>query len=497
LSQGELAEKKQVNFNTRCGWILVLSTFLLLICPLTLCALNFTDVTDAYGTGDRGHGMGAAFSDVDGDGDLDLYVSNKSGENALYLNDGGGTFVKAIRNTGSRLDDAGMSMGSVFGDIDNDGDQDLYIVKGGGHEIEANRLLLNEDGRFVDITGRAGVGSRDFTYSAAFADVDNDGYLDLYLANHGVGARNTLYRNQRDGTFVDITDSAGVGDRGWSWNAVFSDINGDGFQDLYVVNGRYPSGEPNRLYQNRGDGTFIDVSRESGTDDANWGLGAVFADVDNDGDFDLFVTNHIGINRLYLNNGTGLFKDVSQLSGIAYAGRGKGSSFGDVDHDGDLDLYVSGTNLGNRLYLNDGKGVFTDVSDQHPGLMNKKVRTSGTVLADVDNDGDLDLYLVNWGSEDKLYLNGQNDRRFLKIRLKGSVSNADAVGARVRVSDQGNLIGVRDLKTLSGFCTQPPLELHFGLPEEGVYRVDVDFPSGITSTGDYSSGQVVTIVEGR
>jgi hypothetical protein len=225
----------------------VVLTAVLLLLPAAAIALDFTDITEMAGVGDRGHGKGVAFADVDNDGDFDLYVSNKGGQNVLYVNQGG-VYVDGSAQAGDRLDDPGLSMGSVFGDYDNDGDQDLYIVKGGRYEIEANRLLRNDNGRFVDVTNRAGVGSKEFTYSAAFADVDNDGLLDLYLANYGVGARNTLYRNNGDGTFTDVTDTAGVGDRSWSWSAVFADVNSDGYQDLYVVNGRYPAGEPNHLY---------------------------------------------------------------------------------------------------------------------------------------------------------------------------------------------------------------------------------------------------------
>lgn len=477
-------------------WSVTWMTAAFLVFPAFTYALQFTDITDAAGVGDRGHGKGVAFADVDGDGDLDLYVSNKGGENVLFINNGSGTFVAASRDAGDRLDDSGMSMGSCFGDIDNDGDQDLYIVKGGRYEIEANRMLRNDGGRFVDVTRKAGVGSKEFTYSAAFADVDNDGFLDLYLANYGVGAKNILYRNNGDGTFTDVTDASGVGDRSWSWSAVFSDINGDGFQDLYVVNGRYPAGEPNHLYMNKGDGTFKDVSRESGVNDGNWGLGAAFADVDNDGDFDLFVSNYVGPNKMYLNDGSGVFSDVSERSGLADEGWGKGPSFGDVDHDGDLDLYEGDCKLANKLYLNDGHGVFTDVADQNPTLKNETVRTKGTAFADVDNDGDLDLYVVNWGVSNRLYRNEQNDGRYLKIRLKGTVSNADAVGARVSVSRAGRLVGVQEVKTLTGFCSQAPLDLHFGLPAEGDYQVDVVFPSGLRASGTYRSGQSITIVEG-
>lgn len=466
-----------------------------LIFPVCAFAVSFTDITDVAGVGDRGHSEGAAFADIDNDGDLDLYISNSGGDNALYLNDGIGIFAKAPREVGDRLDDSGMSMGSCFGDIDNDGDQDLYIVKGGRYEMEANRLLVNENGRFVDRTRGSGVDSKEFTYSAAFADIDNDGFIDLYLANSGVGAKNTLYRNNGDTTFTDITDSAGVGDRSWSWSAVFSDVNNDGYQDLYVVNGRYPGGEPNHLYMNNGDGTFQDASRSSGVDDGNWGLGAATADVDNDGDFDLFVSNFTGPNKLYLNNGSGIFTDVSEKSGLADEGWGKGPTFGDIDHDGDLDLYEGDGKHANKLYINNGSGVFNDAAESNPLLKNETARTQGTVFADIDNDGDLDLYVVNWGAGNRLYRNDLDNDRFLKVNLTGTVSNANAVGAKVVVSKDGKLAGVREVKSLTGLNSQAPLDLHFGLPAAGEYQVDVFFPSGLKTSRTVSSGRAVTIVE--
>lgn len=473
----------------------VLSAFLLLMIPATGTAMVFTEITDAAGVGDRGQGEGVAFADVDDDGDLDLYISNSGGENLLYINDGTGVFTTATGKMGNRLADSGMSMGSCFGDIDNDGDQDLYIVKGGRYEVEENKLLLNDNGSFTDVTRKAGVGSKEFTYSGAFADIDNDGYLDLYLANSGAGSKNTLYRNNGDGTFEDITDTAGIGDRSWSWSAVFSDVNGDGFQDLYVANGKYPGGEPNHLYINNGDSTFRDATRESGVADGGWSMGAAFADVDGDGDFDLFVSDFGSPNKLYLNNGSGIFTDVSVASGLADDGWSTGSSFGDIDHDGDQDLYVGDGRFANKLYLNNGSGVFKDVSDQVPPLKNEIQNTRGSSFADIDNDGDLDLYIVNWGVSNRMYRNELNDGRFLKIRLKGTVSNADAVGARVKVSRAGKLVGVREVRTMSGFCSQAPLDLHFGLPRAGEYQVDVIFPSGLSASGTYGSGQSVTIVE--
>jgi len=458
-------------------------------------AFSYTDITDTSGVGDTGKGEGVAFADVDGDGDQDLYLSNGGGENVLFLNDGTGIFLPADRDVVGKLDDSDTSMGSCFGDIDNDGDRDLYIVRGDRYGKEPNRLLINDNGRFVDATRKAGVGSREFSYAAVFADVDNDGYLDLYLANNGLGAKNTLYRNSGDGTFVDVTDAAGVGDRSWSWSAVFSDVNGDRFQDLYVVNGRYPGGEPNHLYLNNRDGTFREVSRESGVDDGNWGMGAAFADVDADGDPDLFVSNFGGPGKLYLNDGSGFFTDVSHASGLDTVSWGGGPSFGDVDNDGDLDLYVGDARAVNRLYLNDGTGVFRNVSRQHPELGNETAMTKGTAFADIDNDGDLDLYVVNWGASNRLYRNDLDNDRYLKILLRGTVSNADAVGARVTLSGAGRRLGTREVRTLSGFSSQAPLELHFGLPAAGDYQVEVVFPSGIRASGTYRGGQTVTIVE--
>ena len=183
-------------------------------------------------------------------------------------------------------------------------------------------------------------------------------------------------------------------------------------------------------------------------------------------------------------------------SGLADEGWGKGPSFGDVDHDGDLDLYEGDCKLANKLYLNDGTGVFTDVADTIPVLKNETVRTKGTAFADIDDDGDLDLYVVNWGVSNRLYRNEENNGNFLKVRLQGTVSNADAVGAKVTVVDGDKLIGFQEVRTLTGFCSQAPLELHFGLPAPGSYTVQVQFPSGLTATGSYQSGQSVVIVEG-
>ncbi len=460
---------------------------------------DFADVSAKAGVADDGLGKGVAFADINNDGLVDLYVSNKGGANRLFLNKGNGNYEDITANAGEGLDYPGFTMGSVFGDYDNDGLEDLYLATGGQYEIEANRLFKNMgNNTFVDVTEKAGVGLKAFTYSASFVDYDNDGLLDLYCANYGPGAKNVLFRNNGNGTFADVTDLAGVGDRSWSWMGVWADINNDNFPDLYVVNGRYPVGEPNKMYLNNGNGTFSEVSRKIGLADANWGLGAAFADIDNNGTLDLFLSNYVGPNKLMLNKGDGTFVDASSQIKGSHEGWGKGPTFGDIDHDGDLDLYEGDCKLANQLYINDGKGHFANVVDDQPQLKCETVRTKGTAFADIDNDGDLDLYVINWGAPNKLYVNDQNDSNWLKVKLSGTVSNRDAYGTKVKVFPEGksNLLAMRELRSANGFCAQEPKSLHFGLNAANRYDVVAVFPSGIEAKmSGVKAGQTLEIIE--
>jgi len=450
---------------------------------------EFVDVSKQAGVADDGLGKGVAFADINNDGFVDLYVSNKGGSNKLYLNNGDGTFKDITATAGAGIDAPGFTMGSVFGDYDNDGDVDLYLATGGQYEIEANRLFANNgDGTFTDVTAAAGVGIKAFTYSASFVDYDNDGDLDLYCANYGVGAKNTLFANNGNGTFTDVTDAAGVGDKSWSWMGVWSDIDNDGDVDLYVVNGRYPAGEPNKLFVNNGNGTFTEGAAAAGVNDANWGLGASFADIDNDGDQDLFVSNYIGGNNLYLNDGAGVFTKASHKIAAGEEGWGKGPTFGDFDNDGDLDLYEGDCKLANQLYRNDGKGNFVDVADAQPQVQCTTVRTKGTAFADIDNDGDLDLYVINWGAENKLYKNTQNDGNWLKIGGLG-------FGAKVALYDGEQLVASREVRSATGFCAQEPSVVHFGVKAGKSYTAKVSFPGGGQASVVVKAGQFVEVTE--
>ena len=286
-----------------------------------------------------------------------------------------------------------------------------------------------------------------------------------------------------------MTGKAGVGSKAWAWSTTAFDYDGDGWEDLYVSNGRYPAGERNILFRNLGDGTFRDVTDEAGVGDARWALGTGVADIDNDGWLDLYVSNYVGRNTMYHNLGNGTFRDISKSSGTDSDGWGKGPAFCDTDHDGYVDLYEGDCKFSNQFYRNHGNLTFTDIVNRYPFMKLETIRSKGAAFADIDNDGDLDLYVVNWEMANSLFRNDQNDRNWIKVRAVGTTyddpayrhrSTRDAVGAKVRLYRDGKLAGYRQVMTSNGFCSNPPLEVHFGTDANLRYDIEVAFPSGVT-----------------
>ena len=319
-----------------------------------------------------------------------------------------------------------LGSGAAFFDYDNDGDLDIYFVNGTylpgaiSESQPTNALYRNNgDGTFTDVTNLSGVGDTGYGVGCCVGDFDNDGYLDIYVTNFG---KNVLYRNNGDGSFSDVTDAAGVGDGRWGASCAFADYDKDGDLDLYASNYVEFNIDENKvchrggvrtycppqafegvadvLYRNNGDGSFSEVTQEAGVSNPRGrGLGVVWGDYNNDGFLDLYVANDTNENYLYRNNGDGTFSDAAFFAGCALSEHGKmesgmGVDFGDFDNDGFLDIAV--TNFQNEvatLYRNNGNGFFTDVS--YPSGTGEKTLPSlgwSVCFFDYDNDADKDLY---------------------------------------------------------------------------------------------------------
>ncbi|MEM7033119.1 MAG: DUF11 domain-containing protein, partial [Chloroflexota bacterium] len=348
----------------------------------------FDDFVNNFGTGsDQTHSV--AFGDVDGDGDLDLAVGNRSSQqNVVYLNDGDGTFDSTSHNFGSGND---ITVDVAFGDVDGDGDLDLAV----GNRSQQNVVYLNDgDGTFDSLSRNVGP-INDETRSVAFGDVDGDGDLDLAVGNNG--EQDVVYLNDGDGTFDSISHNFGTGSD--DTNSVrFGDVDGDGDLDLAV--GKVL--EQNVVYLNDGDGTFDTIRHNFGTG-SDQTYAVAFGDVDDDGDLDLAAGNVLEQNVVYLNDGDGTFDSLSNNFGLGNDDT-RSVLFGDLDGDDDLDLAVgnwvsSGQNV---VYLNDGDGTF-DSTNNNFGSGGDN--TLSAVLGDVDGDGDLDIAMGNTGEQNVVALN--------------------------------------------------------------------------------------------
>ena len=452
----------------------------------------FSETAQEAGLTGSGRSYGVAFGDYDNDGLDDIYVSRHSGPNNLYRNMGDGTFQDRAASAG--VDHQGTTTTSIWGDIDNDGDLDLYL----GNRTETNVLYRNNgDGTFTDISEQAGVNSAYRTRSAMFSDVDMDGYIDLYVAN--LLAPNYLYHNNGDGTFTDITEASGATDTQISMGAMFLDYDNDGDPDLYLT---HDANQPYIMYQNNGDGTFTDVSEASNTNYAGQGMGTDFGDINNDGFLDIYITN-LSYNTLLLNNGDGTFSDISFDCGAIDPGMGWGTTWLDYDNDGFQDIYMVNDSyfspLPNILYKNMGDNTFTDVSE-NTNLMGM-YGSYGTATADVNGDGWIDIFVANAGIDDNNLLfinNNQNDNSWLKVKLKGVSSNSAGIGARVEVEAAGK-IHVDEVASGSGYASQNSLTMHFGLADaEVVDRLTIKWPSGLVEVfEDISPNQYYLVTEGQ
>ena len=455
--------------------------------------MSFENVAITAGVAKAGDPGAVAWLDVDGDGDEDLFVATLS-KNRLFRNDGG-RFTK-MRGTGLEKGSA-FSFGVAVGDYDNDGRLDLFVANLG----MPNKLYRNEgDWRFRDVTRDANVGGGSAnSYSAAFADFDRDGFVDLYVANGSQQqpGRNFLYRNLGNGRFEEIADGAGVAGNESSLGCAWADYDDDGWPDLFVAN----FAGPDRLYRNDGDGTFSDRTTRAGVADAGNGAGAAWGDYDNDGHVDLYVFNTnsgAAADRLYRNNGDGTFADATQAAGLRENGDGEAVVWGDFDNDGWLDLYLVNrsdfTSQRNRLFRNLGNGRFVDATSV-AGVMGSGAGQPAAA-ADFDGDGALDIYVGNLPKKkEELFRNRGGGGSWLVVRLEGRQSNRAAIGARVTV-EAGGLTMTREISSSSGRSSQNQLGAHFGLGDASeADSVVIRWPNGAVQRLDRVAPGVVAILE--
>lgn len=427
---------------------------------------------------------GVSINDFDGDGNLDILTACIFEPERLYINYGLNFRDEAQErkiNSASSLEENSttlLNLGVAAGDIDNDGDLDIYITSLNGK----NKLFVNNgNGYFKDFSNQAGVEGLDSerTSSAIFADFNNDGNLDLLVVNENSG--NRLYINNGAGYFTEVTEKVGlIKDRG-SVSAIVGDIDGDNDLDVYIC--RW--GSKNLFYLNNletGKLNFTEVGEQRGTSGLNYtkSNGAVFFDFDNDGDLDLFVTNRKHPNRLYINDGGGFFTDLTKSMIGLDSLKSYGVVAGDFDQDGYTDIYVN--NIGpNKLYLNHKGKYFTEASDIYG--VNIEGYSTGSGAADIDNDGDLDIYVANYlGVTSRLLRNNHNSTNFIKLSFSCSVSNKFGYGAKVwlyKKNERGTkaLVGYKENNTFTGYASQGPPQIHFGVDSNYSYELEVFFPS--------------------
>ena len=496
-------------------------------------------------------GGGIVVFDYDGDGNQDIYVTStegmdtqkeaSSGHNALFRNNGDGTFTNVAAASGVR-DVPGISTGGCAADYDNDGDQDLFVANWGSSKLFQN----NGNGTFTDVTGYVGLEDPDTTYRSmgcAWGDYDQDGFLDFVLVRYFddrffVDVRPlAMHNNNGDGTFTEVTyllsdtrRPTGIsGKFGNVWGAGYQpgwlDFDSDGDLDLYVVNDQGQFIQPNVLWRNDGPGPdgaweFVDISAQAGADTAMFGMAMAVADYDLDGNLDIFMTN-IGNNVLLKGVDGGLsFTDTAAEAGVAigsYRGQFRiswGAVFFDYDNSGWEDLYVASGYLdtglknnsrsqSNVLLHNNGDGTFIDKSAKSgaadPGI------GRGVAYLDFNNDGCLDIYLTNLGvsaqlpDEGRLFQNSCNSgNNWLVIDTVGTVSNRDGIGARIKVST-GEHIQIREVTSGSSSLSQNMLPVHFGLGRAKIIdSIEIVWPSGVRQIfANVDPNQRLTVTEPR
>jgi len=471
---------------------------------------RFTDIAGKLGINTLSLSGGAIADDFDDDGFLDIVVSGwDPGEQLRYFhNDGNGKFTERTEQAGLLGITGGLNL--VQTDYDNDGDIDIFVLRGAWLEKRGqhpNSLLRNDGhGYFRDVTLKSGLADVSFpTQTASWADYDNDGDLDVYIGNEEVPCQ--LFKNQGDGTFVDVAESAGVTNGPYTKGVIWGDYDGDRYPDLYVSNFE----TPNHLYHNKRDGSFEEVAGKLGVTRPIASFPAWFWDFDNDGKLDLYVSSfktgveyvaadylrrphHSELACLYQGDGQGGFKDVAVEQNLVRVTQTMGANFGDLDNDGFLDFYL-GTGypqydglMPNVMYRNRGGTGFSDVSTA--GGFSHLQKGHGIAFGDLDNDGDQDVFAELGGGysgdafRNALFENPGFGNHWIKIKLIGKKSNRAGVGARIKIDigEDGKSRSIYKWVNSGGSFGCNPLRQEIGLGKAAsIARLEVYWPTSDTT----------------
>ena len=541
--------------------MLALALFTPLLSAFAASTIRLTDVTEhtkiAFKHTDGSSGKyyivetvsaGLALFDYDNDGDVDIYFLNgaplrgttpdKPPTNAMYRNDGSWKFTDVTEQ--SSLGDTGYGLGVAVADYDNDGDQDVYLNNYGPNVLYRN----NGDGTFTDITQAAGL-ANGFQVGAGanFLDVDKDGDLDLFVANYlefsydahvikttkGVPVyanprfykpvSDNLFRNNGDGTFTDVTEDSGIAQHlGWGMGSVCCDFDADGDTDIFVAN----DVAENFLFVNDGAGKFEEMALARGTaydltGNSQGSMGVDCGDYDNDGWMDFYMTTfQAQLTALYRNMGDGIFEDVSLLTNAAsgtYPNVTWGNSIVDFDNDGDRDIFVACGHLQdnielyddtskyyekNILLMNTGDGKFINVSEESGSGMQIELSSRGAGFDDLDNDGDVDVVILNSRREPTILRNDSPQQgHWLQIRIRGTKTNRDGVGARIKLH-AGELTLIDEVHSGRGYQSHYGSRLYFGLGDhEAVDRIEVNWIGGGADVfKNVAADRLITLTEG-
>lgn len=452
------------------------SIVLILSLAQSIAQAQFVDQSNSSGINNVGFNRGVSIVDYDQDGWEDIYFTRLSGANMLYRNNGDGTYSALSETAGIAY--SGSSMSAAWGDLDNDGWPDLVL---GNRDAPSIIYHNNGDGTFTDQRETAGFATTAKVQAVLLADINNDGWLDIYLANFD--SPNALYVNQGGGQFKEESQDRGALDDKKAMGSLFFDYDNDGDQDLYLT---HDANQANILYQNDGAGYFTDVSVSAGVNFAGQGMGVDAGDYNNDGYLDLYITN-LYENVLFLNERNGTFSDQSLVAGVTDRGMGWGTTWIDYDNDGWQDLYVcnetlfpvNGVFYNNIMYQNQANGSFSPTSAN--SALSSPLGGYGAVAADLDKNGLVDLVIANSGLSDGNQLlqnQTQNEHHWVVLRLEGTQSNRSAIGARVTIK-VGELELCDQVMSGNSFASQNSLQLHFGLGNAiQIDELDIYWPSG-------------------